>query len=310
MAGALRSTRLLNQSSEFAACERTRHPNIRVISGAGLCASRGSVRLNGARIACVRFDAKFRAKAGKISTAGCEERRMARRSRCDERGRKRIEGAAPCHTGIHEQSSRRPLPRTNSYGEAGPYSRIRGWRVEWRPRPAGPPEERRHLRPRQGGENAAGLVEVRADFSCCGRPSRRGAAASCLDVTKRGQATPEHPRRCAGQRTRCGSTTRRPARDAGLGFLWPRTIRSSVGLGTGRRAPITGSARFPVALENGNRFTGLYRDEFMSAHAPAELVGRRLAIPPPRLDQPRRGGGARTASRTAGGTRHPRADGN
>jgi hypothetical protein len=182
-----------------------------------------------------------------------------------------------------------PFAEGKSFGEAGPYLRLRGVaRGVLDPRA---PENAGIVDLDRAARNAAGLVEYATDFFML-RPAepQRGSGMLVYDVTNRGAKRILSLLDDVPANDPIAANDPKTARDAGLGFLlgrghaivwsgWdPSAPRANNGLG----------ADFPLALDDSGRpLTGHIRDEFhVGTRGPAELVTRRLSYPAASTEQP------------------------
>jgi hypothetical protein len=181
-----------------------------------------------------------------------------------------------------------PFAEGKSYGEAGPYVRIRG--VAHGTLNPQAPENAGICDLDKAACNAAGLVEYATDFFVL-RPAepRRGSGILVYDVTNRGAKRILSLLDDVPANDPIAVNDPKTARDAGLGFLFGRG-HSIVWSGWDPGAPRANNglgADFPTGLENGKPVTGRIRDEFhVGTRGPAELVVRRLSYPAASLDQP------------------------
>jgi len=181
-----------------------------------------------------------------------------------------------------------PFAENKSYGEAGPYVRLRG--VAHGTLDPQAPENVGICDLDKAARNAAGLVEYATDFFIL-RPAepRRGSGVLVYDVTNRGAKRILSLIDDVPANDPIAVNDPKTARDAGLGFLFGRG-HSIVWSGWDPGAPRANNglgADFPTALENGKPVTGRIRDEFhVGTRGPAELVVRRLSYPAASLDQP------------------------
>src|SRR6202030_4046637 len=181
-----------------------------------------------------------------------------------------------------------PLAGNKSYGEAGPYVRIRGVaRGTLDPRA---PENAGIVDLDKAPRNEAGLVEYATDVFML-RPAmpRQGSGILVYDVTNRGSKRILQLLDDVPANDPIAVNDPKTARDAGLGFLLGRG-HSIVWSGWDPGAPRANNglgADFPTALENGKPVSGRIRDEFhVGTRGSAELVVRRLSYPTASLDQP------------------------
>jgi hypothetical protein len=188
-----------------------------------------------------------------------------------------------------------PFADNRSYGEAGPYVRIRGVARGMLDPTA--PENAGIVDLDKAPRNAAGLVEYATDFFML-RPAvpRQGSGILVYDVTNRGNKRILQLLDDVSANDPIAVNDPKTARDAGLGFLLGRG-HSIVWSGWDPGAPRANNglgADFPTAMGNGKPITGQVRDEFhVGTRGPAELVVRRLSYPAASTDQP----GARLAVR-------------
>jgi Alpha/beta hydrolase domain len=181
-----------------------------------------------------------------------------------------------------------PFADDKSFGEAGPYVRIRG--VAQGALDPNAAENAGICDLDKAARNAAGLVEYATDFFIL-RPAepRRGSGILVYDVTNRGAKRILSLIDDVPANDPVAVNDPKTARDAGLGFLLGRS-HSIVWSGWDPGAPRANNglgADFPVALDNGEPITGRIRDEFHAGtRGPAELAVRRLSYPAASLDQP------------------------
>ena len=181
-----------------------------------------------------------------------------------------------------------PFADNKSYGEAGPYLRIRG--VAHGVLDPRAPENAGICDLDKAARSAADLVEYATDFFIL-RPAepRRGSGILVYDVTNRGAKRILSLIDDVPANDPIAVNDPKTARDAGLGFLLGRG-HSIIWSGWDPGAPRANNglgADFPTALENGKPITGRIRDEFhVGTRGPAELVVRRLSYPAASLDQP------------------------
>jgi hypothetical protein len=181
-----------------------------------------------------------------------------------------------------------PFADDKSFGEAGPYVRIRGVaRGALDPNAA---ENAGICDLDKAARNSTGLVEYSTDFFIL-RPSepRHGSGMLVYDVTNRGAKRILSLIDDVPANDPVAVNDPKTARDAGLGFLLGRG-HSIVWSGWDPGAPRANNglgADFPVALDNGKPITGRIRDEFhVGTRGPAELVVRRLSYAAASPDQP------------------------
>ena len=175
-----------------------------------------------------------------------------------------------------------PFAEGHAFGDVGavcPHPRRRAWRARSRTRrktPASPISTRRRA-------TRAGSSNTRTDFFVL-RPAepRRGSGILVYDVTNRGAKRIFNLLDDVPANDPSRSTTRKTARDAGLGFCFGRG-HSIVWSGWDPGAPRANNglgADFPVAVENGRPITGRIRDEFhVGTRGPADGSPRRLPLP-------------------------------
>jgi len=181
-----------------------------------------------------------------------------------------------------------PFADDKSFGEAGPYVRIRG--VAQGVLDPQAPENAGICDLDKAARNAAGQVEYATDFFVL-RPAepRRGSGILVYDVTNRGAKRILSLIDDVPANDPVAVNDPKTARDAGLGFLLGRG-HSIVWSGWDPGAPRANNglgADFPVALDNGKPITGRIRDEFhVGTRGPAELAVRRLSYPAASLGQP------------------------
>src|ERR1700687_3212431 len=135
-----------------------------------------------------------------------------------------------------------PFADNKSYGEAGPYVRLRG--VAHGTLDPRAPENAGIVDLDKAARNAAGLVEYATGFFIL-RPAepRRGSGILVYDVTNRGAKRILSLIDHVPASDPIAVNDPKTARDAGLGFLFGRGHSISGRAGTpARRAPITGSA--------------------------------------------------------------------
>jgi hypothetical protein len=156
-----------------------------------------------------------------------------------------------------------PFAEGQSFGDAGPYLRIRG--VAKGELDPGAPENRVIVDLDKAPRNARGQVEYETDFFIL-RPADPSRTNGVLvyDVTNRGSKRIFQLLDDAPGDNPAASNDQKTAREAGLGFLLGRGY-SIVWSGWDRGAPTANNglgARFPTAMENGRPITGRIRHEF------------------------------------------------
>ena len=174
-----------------------------------------------------------------------------------------------------------PFAEGQTFGEAGPYLRIRG--VAKGALDPAAPENRVIVDLDRAPRNARGLVEYETDFFIL-RPVDPGRANGVLvyDVTNRGSKRIFQLLDDAPGDSSAAANDPKTAREAGLGFCLGRGY-SLVWSGWDPGAPAANSgltARFPTAMENGRPVTGHIRHEFhIGTRAPGKGDLVRLSYP-------------------------------
>jgi len=180
-----------------------------------------------------------------------------------------------------------PFAEGQTFGEAGPYLRIRG--VAKGELDLAAPENRVIVDLDKAPRNARGLVEYETDFFIM-RPADPARASGMLvyDVTNRGSKRIFQLLDDAPGDSPAASNDPKTAREAGLGFLLGRGY-SLVWSGWDPGAPSANNglgARFPTAIENGRPVTGYIRHEFhIGTRAPGTGDLVRLSYPAVSTDQ-------------------------
>jgi hypothetical protein len=174
-----------------------------------------------------------------------------------------------------------PFAERQTFGEAGPYLRIRG--VAKGVLDPAAPENRVIVDLDKAQRNASGLVEYETDFFIL-RPAdpSRTNGVMVYDVTNRGSKRIFQLLDDAPGDSPAVSNDPKTAREAGLGFLLGRGY-SLVWSGWDPGAPSANNglgARFPTATENGRPVTGRIRHEFhIGTRAPGKGDLVRLSYP-------------------------------
>ena len=181
-----------------------------------------------------------------------------------------------------------PFAKGESFGEAGPYLRIRGVaKGELDPTA---PENRVIIDLEKAPRNARGLVEYETDFFIL-RPTDPSRTSGVLvyDVTNRGSKRIFQLLDDAPGDSPSAANDPKTAREAGLGFSLGRGY-SIVWSGWDPGAPTANNglgAHFPTAMENGRPVTGHIRHEFhIGTRAPGKGDLVRLPYPAVSTDKP------------------------
>jgi hypothetical protein len=174
-----------------------------------------------------------------------------------------------------------PFAEGRTFGEAGPYLRVRGVaRGELDP---AAPENRVVVDLDKASRNARGHVEYETDFFIL-RPVDPGRANGMLayDVTNRGSKRIFQLLDDAPGDSPAAANDPKTVREAGIGFCLGRGY-SLVWSGWDPGAPSANNgltARFPTAMENGRPITGRIRHEFhIGTRAPGKGDIVRLSYP-------------------------------
>jgi hypothetical protein len=174
-----------------------------------------------------------------------------------------------------------PFAEGRTFGEVGPYLRIRGV-AEGELDPAAP-QNRVIVDLDKAPRNGRGLVEYEADFFIL-RPADPGRANGVMvyDVTNRGSKRIFQLLDDAPVDSPAAANDPKTAREAGLGFCLGRGY-SLVWSGWDPGAPSANNglgARFPTAMEDGRPTTGHIRHEFqIGTRAPGKGDIVRLSYP-------------------------------